>query len=61
MLKTFAAITTGGFVLFTVQAKNTKDALDTVRAVRKRSDTIEKVRLLRADDMGIGGTIENRG
>jgi hypothetical protein len=49
--KIFAAIGVGGFVEFTVSASNSKEARDTVKSLRRRSETIEAVRLLRFDDM----------
>jgi hypothetical protein len=59
---TFVAITIGGFVLFAFQARDTTEARETVKSLRKRSDTIVSVRKLRADDMGVSGAaIEHRG
>jgi len=49
-VKTFVAITTGGWALFTVQAENSKQARDFVRSLKRRSETVEAVRLLRDDD-----------
>ncbi len=57
MTKTFAALTADGFVLFTVQAANSAQARDFVRSVKTRSETIDKVRLLRSDDLARGTTV----
>ena len=56
MKKTFAALTFGGFVLFTFEAYDTFTAREIVGSLRKGSETIIRVRLLRKDDMGPSGT-----
>lgn len=53
--KLWAAITTGGYVLYTVEARDGITARAMVQSARKRSDVIETVRLLRPDDMGMMG------
>ena len=58
MKKTFAALTFGGFVLFTFEAYDTFTAHEIVGSLRKGSETIIRVRLLRKDDMGPSGTAE---
>lgn len=55
MTKTFAAIGTGGFVLFAFGANGSKEARSTVQSIKSRSETVQQVRLLRDDDMGPGG------
>ena len=60
MTKTFAAMTVGGFVLFTFDAKNSTEARETVKSLRKRSDTITGVRLLKANDISVYKTFEHR-
>lgn len=58
----FAAITTGGYVLFSFNARDTREARETVKSLRKRSDTITGVRKLRATDTGLfGGPVQQRG
>lgn len=61
-MKNFAAITAGGYVLFAFKAANSEEARALVaRSLRKRSDTIEKIRLLRDDMSGpMGAPIEWR-
>jgi hypothetical protein len=56
--KTFAALTYGGYVLFTFKAYDTFTAREIVRSIRKENETIIRVRLLRKDDMGPSGTAE---
>ena len=56
MKKTFAALTFGGFVLFTFEAYDTFTAREIVGSLRKGRETIIRVRLLRKDDMGPSGT-----
>jgi len=53
--KIFAAIGPGGYVTFTVTARNTKEAREMVRNLKRNSETIEAVRLLRFDDMPAEG------
>lgn len=59
-MKTFAAITTGGWVLFIFDAVDSVEARQVVRSLRKRSDTIVAIRLLRSDDMPYTGTTFER-
>jgi hypothetical protein len=49
--KIYAAIGPGGWVKFTVTARNTKEARGFVRSLKRNSETIEKVRLLHFRDM----------
>lgn len=55
--KTFAAIGIDGFVMFTVEAVNSAQAQQDVRSVKTRSETIDKIRLLRSDDIARNGNI----
>jgi len=61
--KTFAAIDAAGYVVFAFTAPNSEKATYIARnSFKKRSERIEKVRLLKADDMGLfGAEIEFRG
>jgi hypothetical protein len=56
MKKTFAALTFDGYALFTFKAYDTFTAREIVGSLRKGSETISRVRLLRKDDMGPSGT-----
>jgi hypothetical protein len=58
MKKTFAALTFGGGVLFTFKAYDTFTAREVVGFLRKGSESIIRVRLLRKDDVGPSGTAE---
>jgi hypothetical protein len=60
MTKIFAAIGADGFVMFTVEAANSVQARADVRSVMSRSETVDKVRLLRADDISRDGVIAKR-
>ena len=51
----WAVITAGGFVLFTLDAKNGEKARADMRELRKRSDTVRGIRSLKPQDLGIGG------
>jgi hypothetical protein len=59
-MKTFAAIGVGGFVLFTFEAASSKEARATVYSIKSRSENVQQVRLLRADDIGHSAAIESR-
>ena len=58
MKKTFAALTSDGYVLFTFKAYDTFTAREVVGSLRKASETIIGVRLLRKDDVGPSGAAE---
>jgi hypothetical protein len=58
MKKTFAALAFGGGVLFTFKAYDTFTAREIVGSLRKGSESIIRVRLLRKGDMGSSGTAE---
>ena len=58
--KTFAAIGIDGFVMFTVEALTSAQARRDVQSVKARSETVEKVRILRTDDMSRTGQFERR-
>lgn len=61
-MTTYAAITTGGYVLFSFRAESGADARETAKSLRTRSDTITSIRKLREDDMGLfGAEITMRG
>jgi hypothetical protein len=49
-MKKFVALGPGGWIVFTFLAKNSKEARAAIPSLRKRSDTIESVRLWREDD-----------
>jgi hypothetical protein len=53
--KIFAAIGPGDFVLFTVTADSSTKARDAIRAVKRNSESVYSVRLLRFDDMPANG------
>jgi hypothetical protein len=54
-MKTWAAITTGGYVLFCVQARDGITARKLAQSCKKSSETITTVRQLRSDDLGLFG------
>jgi len=60
MTKTFAAVGIDGFVLFTVEAATSVQARRDVQSVKARSEVVDKVRLLRADDISRDGVIAKR-
>lgn len=58
--KRFVALGPGDHVVFTFSATNSKEARAAVTSLRKRSDTIYKVRLWKSEDERYGYTEATR-